>query len=332
MRSFTSVPAAVLLVALVGCGPETATTTGDQEQNTENDTETTQAPEETTRSPGERDPDGQGPTRTPPPRGGEEEPPYLPDEPVSLGLGESHEFEDGFTVSMGPVERRTESVEEYGTTGEDGEGPGGSSPGTSDEDTGPVEEETSEETPDEPAAPTGEEPEEGDEGAEATEDTTGDPTDGTTGAPGSPTEDEATEETTEAPTEEATEEPSDEATEDPAEEPTQEPSEEATEGAAEEGDDYFAWTVEVTNGTDQTVHTGSITSTCAVGDPLEESSAPVLGDTVNPPQNLEPGRSGSWEADCWADEEDTYLSWTLEFFDEDGNRLYAPLHFSGDVS
>ncbi|WP_435108861.1 hypothetical protein [Nocardiopsis synnemataformans] len=100
----------------------------------------------------------------------------------------------------------------------------------------------------------------------------------------------------------------------------------------EEGDlPYIAWTVEITNGTDAPIHTGSITSSCSVGDPLMESEAPVLGESINPPDQLAAGQSGAWEEDCWASEEDTQLQWTIEFYDENSAPLYPPVTFAGEI-
>lgn len=94
---------------------------------------------------------------------------------------------------------------------------------------------------------------------------------------------------------------------------------------------YIAWTVEITNNSDAPVHTGSITSSCSVGDPLMEAEAPVLGESINPPEQLAAGQSGAWEEDCWADEDDTQLQWTLQFHDEESAELYPPITFSGEV-
>jgi hypothetical protein len=100
----------------------------------------------------------------------------------------------------------------------------------------------------------------------------------------------------------------------------------------EEGDlPYLAWTVHITNGTGQTLHTGSVTSSCSVGDPLMESVAPVYGSSVNPPGSLAPGQSGAWEQDCFAEEADEYLQWTIQFFDQDFAELYPELTFAGHV-
>ncbi|GAA1467358.1 hypothetical protein NE857_18990 [Nocardiopsis exhalans] len=100
----------------------------------------------------------------------------------------------------------------------------------------------------------------------------------------------------------------------------------------EEGDlPYLAWTVHITNGTDQNLHTGSVTSSCSVGDPLMESEAPVYGSSVNPPDVLAPGQSGAWEQDCFAGEGDEYLQWTIRFFDQEFAELYPELTFAGQV-
>ena len=95
---------------------------------------------------------------------------------------------------------------------------------------------------------------------------------------------------------------------------------------------YFAWTVEITNGTEQTVPTGYITQSCSVGDPLMESEGPVLGESINPPESLAPGQSGAWEEDCWADEEDSQLQWTVTFHDEESGELYPSVTFAGEVA
>ncbi|WP_017581383.1 hypothetical protein [Nocardiopsis valliformis] len=100
----------------------------------------------------------------------------------------------------------------------------------------------------------------------------------------------------------------------------------------DEGDDYYAWTVELSNGSDAEVHTGSIFTECSVGTPLTLSSAPLLGEALNPPMTLAPDEEGSWDADCWADEDgDPALQWTLEFVDEQGERLYPVLVFEGQA-
>ena len=57
-----------------------------------------------------------------------------------------------------------------------------------------------------------------------------------------------------------------------------------------------------------------------------------MGDSVEPPPVLEPGRSGSWDADCLIVEGDVPLQWTVEFYDEDGVPLYPQLVFSGGVA
>lgn len=100
----------------------------------------------------------------------------------------------------------------------------------------------------------------------------------------------------------------------------------------EEGDlPYLAWTVHITNGTGQTLHTGSVTGSCSVGDPLMESEAPVYGSSVNPPDSLAPGQSGAWEEDCFAAEDDEYLQWTVQFFDQEYTELYPEITFAGRV-
>ncbi|WP_017603046.1 hypothetical protein [Nocardiopsis alkaliphila] len=100
----------------------------------------------------------------------------------------------------------------------------------------------------------------------------------------------------------------------------------------EEGDlSYLSWRVELANEGDQTVQTGSVTRSCSVGDPPRESGTPALGAGVNPPESLGPGRSGSWDEDCWAEEDDTHLQYTVEFHDQDFVPLYPPVTFTGTV-
>lgn len=100
----------------------------------------------------------------------------------------------------------------------------------------------------------------------------------------------------------------------------------------EEGDlPYLSWTVELANEGSETVQTGLITKTCAVGDPLEESGSPGLGDSVNPPESLDPGQSGAWDEDCWLDEDDSQIQYTVEFHDQDFVPLYPPVTFTGTV-
>ncbi|GAA1467412.1 hypothetical protein NE857_18840 [Nocardiopsis exhalans] len=102
--------------------------------------------------------------------------------------------------------------------------------------------------------------------------------------------------------------------------------------SGQEGDlPYLSWTVEVANEGDETVPTGLVTRSCSVGDPLRESGSPVLGDSVNPPDSLDPGQSGSWDEDCWADEGDTQIRYTVEFHDQDFVPLYPPVTFAGTV-
>jgi hypothetical protein len=100
----------------------------------------------------------------------------------------------------------------------------------------------------------------------------------------------------------------------------------------EEGDlPYLSWTVEVANEGSQTVLSGLVTRSCSVGDPLRESGSPVLGDSVNPPESLAPGQSGAWDEDCWADEDDHQVQYTVEFHDQDFVPLYPPVTFAGTV-
>lgn len=94
---------------------------------------------------------------------------------------------------------------------------------------------------------------------------------------------------------------------------------------------YVSWRVEVSNEGTDPVQTGSLTRTCEVGDPPRESGAPALGSDVKPPETLEPGQSGSWDEDCWAEEDDTRLQYTVEFHDQDFVPLYPPVTFAGEV-
>ncbi|GAA1468893.1 nucleolar 14 family protein [Nocardiopsis exhalans] len=239
-----------------------------------------------------------------------------------LGLGESHRFEDGFTVTMGPVDRRTDPplLDESTTDAEDGaeedadpaddledewDDEGDEEPGDIDgedlwEDEA-LEEDPVEESEDDEPAPEEDEPVLEDEGEDPAED--------------DPVEDEPEDD------------PVDEEAAD--EEPDEDEPEEEDE---DEGDDYYAWTVELSNGGDAEVHTGSIFTECSVGTPLTLSSAPLLGEALNPPMTLAPDEEGSWDADCWADEDgDPALQWTLEFVDEQGERLYPVLVFEGQA-
>src|SRR5690606_29833015 len=100
----------------------------------------------------------------------------------------------------------------------------------------------------------------------------------------------------------------------------------------EEGElPYAARKVEITNNTGAPLHTGSTTSACFVGDPLEESEQPVLGESVNPPDTLADGQSAAWDADCWMGEEESQLQYTLEFWDEEGIEPAYAVTFAGDV-
>ncbi|QRN80997.1 MAG: hypothetical protein JK586_05730, partial [Nocardiopsis sp. BM-2018] len=191
-----------------------------------------------------------------------------------LGLGESHRFEDGFTVTMGPVERRTDPplTDESATDAEDGAGEG-TDPADELEDDGDedldgedlgedeaLEEEPVEEPEEDEPAPEEDETVVEDEGDDPAED--------------EPVEDE--------PVDEPVDDPVDEG---PAEE---EPEDEEEDEPEDEGDDYYAWTVELSNGSDAEVHTGSIFTECSVGTPLTLSSAPLLGEALNPPMALAP--------------------------------------------
>lgn len=229
--------------------------------------------------------------------------------PIMLALGESHRFEDGFTVTMGPVERLTEPAPDRSdaSTGEDPldeTSVEGEDEGTVDEPT--MDEEESEGPEEEPS----EEPVE----------ETGEPSEEPAEESDDPMGEESPEESPEGADEE-TVDPDDEGPVD----------EEPTEGTEEEGDDYYAWSVEIANGTGEDLHTGSVLTGCAVGSPLTESSAPLLGTALSPPMALSSEESGSWDEDCWADEDDPTLQWTLEFIDEQGRSLYPVLIFEGRV-
>jgi hypothetical protein len=179
-------------------------------------------------------------------------------EPVYVDLAEVHTFDDGLSVGMGPVERRT--------------GPPGD--------------------PESPS-PSDDAPEEGlpESGAQG---------DGATSGSG---EDAAASGPSGAPSEGS-------------------PAEEA----------HYAWTVAITNGTDQPVHSDSLLTACAVGDPLRRSRTLALGDPPGPPRSIEPGRTASWDEGCAIGEDDDgTLQWTLEFFDGRGTRLRPPLVFTGEV-
>ncbi|MBR8743216.1 hypothetical protein [Nocardiopsis sp. MG754419] len=100
----------------------------------------------------------------------------------------------------------------------------------------------------------------------------------------------------------------------------------------EEGDlPYVSWRVEVSNEGGEPVQTGAATRTCEVGEPLRESGSPALGANVNPPEAVEPGGSDTWDEDCWADEDDTRLQYTVEFHDQDFVPLHPPVTFVGDL-
>ncbi|WP_236572122.1 MULTISPECIES: hypothetical protein [unclassified Nocardiopsis] len=94
---------------------------------------------------------------------------------------------------------------------------------------------------------------------------------------------------------------------------------------------YLAWNVEVANNTGAPVYTAGAMRSCAVGDPIREAEAPRLGESINPPEQLADGQTGTWEEDCWASEEDRHLQFTIEFHDEDGVIAYGPVTFSGPV-
>ena len=94
---------------------------------------------------------------------------------------------------------------------------------------------------------------------------------------------------------------------------------------------YVAWSFEISNDTGGTLSTGSVTSSCFTGDPLEEAEQPVLGDSVNPPDQLADGQSGAWDLDCWMDESESQMQYTLQFHDEQGGEMYPPVTFAGEV-
>ncbi|AFR09356.1 hypothetical protein ACFV4I_15350 [Nocardiopsis alba] len=99
-----------------------------------------------------------------------------------------------------------------------------------------------------------------------------------------------------------------------------------------EGDlPYVSWRVELDNESDETVQTGVVTRSCAVGDPLRESGSPALGDSAHPPESLEPGQSGYWDEDCWVEEGDTRIQYTIEFQDQDFMPIYPAVTFAGTL-
>lgn len=333
--------AAAALVYATACGPVGVDTTGGEGERTE----TAPPPSGSPSGPPSRPPGGQGeqegsdsgPGRTEEPGGGAA---------VHLPLGGSHTFADGFSVSMGPVERRTEGDEdrraprepgdgatpregppEGGESPDEGESPGeapqdGPSGGESPEDASPGEEGTGGESP----GDTG--PEEEGSNGESPEDTAPEEEESGGESPGDtgPAEEESE---GDGPAGESPEEVPEQPGEGPGEDEWGE--EETPREPQYDALHYFAWTVTATNGTGAPVHTGSPLDTCAVGDPLQESIAPAMGESVDPPRSLAPGRSGSWDADCLITEGDVPLQWTLEFYDEEGEPLYPPLVFSGDV-
>ncbi|GAB3711912.1 hypothetical protein [Nocardiopsis nanhaiensis] len=327
MRVSTLVPAATVLLAVSGCacGPDFATPTGDGQQETEspgqrapeNGPGTHGPPEPAEEGPAEpgspgptaddEPPEETGPTTGPEDGGGA----ATADEPVRLALGATHTFEDGFTVTMGAVERRTEPAE-AAADGSD-TAPDDASPdedGEPADDPGYEEGEADPDTPEDESWPEEDEswPEEDDledpEDAEDLEDLE--------------EEDSWAEEDEDVPE-----------TEDdlPVEEPVEEPAEESL----EDGDDYYAWSVDIVNDGDEDVYTGAVLSACSVGDPLTASGAPFLGEALAPPAHLTPEQNAAWDEDCWSDEDDSTLQWTLEFLNEEGARLYPVLVFEGRV-
>ena len=100
----------------------------------------------------------------------------------------------------------------------------------------------------------------------------------------------------------------------------------------EEGDlPYLSWRVEVSNEGGQAIRTGSVSRSCEVGEPWRESGAPALGSEVTPPESLDPGASGAWDEDCWAEDDDDRIRYTVEFHDQDFVPLYPPVVFTGTV-
>ncbi|WP_433699111.1 hypothetical protein [Nocardiopsis sp. CA-288880] len=93
---------------------------------------------------------------------------------------------------------------------------------------------------------------------------------------------------------------------------------------------YVAWSWELTNGTGAPLQLGGMTGTCHVGDPLEEVEQPHLGQSLNPPDRLSSGQTATWEADCFMNEDETALQYTLELYDLDSVPLYS-VTFAGDV-
>ncbi|WP_460754005.1 hypothetical protein [Nocardiopsis oceani] len=327
MRVSTLVPAATVLLAVSGCacGPDFATPTGDGQQETEspgqrapeNGPGTHGPPEPAEEGPAEpgspgptaddEPPEETGPTTGPEDGGGA----ATADEPVRLALGATHTFEDGFTVTMGAVERRTEPAE-AAADGSD-TAPDDASPdedGEPADDPGYEEGEADPDTPEDESWPEEDEswPEEDDledpEDAEDLEDLE--------------EEDSWAEEDEDVPE-----------TEDdlPVEEPVEEPAEESL----EDGDDYYAWSVDVVNDGDEDVYTGAVLSACSVGEPLTVSGAPYLGEVLAPPAYLASEQNAAWDEDCWSDADDSTLQWTLEFLNEEGERLYPVLVFEGRV-
>ncbi|WP_435112007.1 hypothetical protein [Nocardiopsis synnemataformans] len=93
---------------------------------------------------------------------------------------------------------------------------------------------------------------------------------------------------------------------------------------------YVAWSWELTNNTGADLQLGGTTSACHVGDPLAETEQPHLGTSLNPPDTLADGQTATWEADCWMDEEETALQYTLDLYTPDSTLLYT-VTFAGDV-
>ncbi|MFV2195245.1 hypothetical protein [Nocardiopsis sp. LOL_012] len=93
---------------------------------------------------------------------------------------------------------------------------------------------------------------------------------------------------------------------------------------------YVAWSWEVTNETGAALPLGGTTVACSTGDPLTEAEKPHLGDSLNPPDMLADGQTGSWDADCWMDEDESALQYTLDLYTPDGTLLHT-VTFAGDV-
>ena len=326
MRVSTLVPAATVLLAVSGCacGPDFATPTGDGQQETESPGQRapengtgTHGPPEPAEGPAEpgspgptaadEPPEETGPTTGPEDGGGT----AAADEPVRLDLGATHTFEDDLTIAMGTVERRTEPAE-AAADGSD----------TAPDDASPDED-------GEPADDPGDEEGEADLDAPEDEDWAEEDEDWQDGLEDSEDAEDLEEE--DGWEEDAWDEEPEDVPETEDDLPVEEPVEEPAEESLEDGDDYYAWSVDVVNDGDEDVHTGAVLSACSVGDPLTASGAPFLGEVLAPPAYLAPEQNAAWDEDCWSDEDDSTLQWTLEFLNEEGARLYPVLVFEGRV-